>query len=130
MSYHRMHLLLIEDNFIARKAIESMVKQAGCHFSSTENAESAFSLVKNQSFDLIVSDIGLPGMSGIELAEQIRAWEEQQHIKQPIPIIGLTAHVQKEIGNQCLKAGMNAVYTKPMTHDVLQTILNSYLPYC
>lgn len=120
------HILLVEDNRIALRLLENLIKGAGCEFTSTTDAEDAFNLVKKDKFDLIITDIGLPGMSGIELAIYIRNWERENHQK-PIPIVGLTAHCLASSAFECIEAGMSHVFTKPMTAPVLSDILSDLL---
>ena len=114
-------LLLVEDNSIALRVLETMVKQAGWSFVSAIDAETALELAKSQPFDLIISDLGLPGMSGIDLAKQVRAMEASQ-TKPPVPIVGLTAHAQDQVRNDCLASGMTEVFNKPMEFENLQQI--------
>ena len=112
-------VLIVEDNTIALKVAEAVVVNAGCQVSCAKNGEEAFALTQTTSFDLI---IGLPGISGYELTQQIRVWEEQYHRKK-VPIIGLTAHAKSHAEKHCLEAGMNDVYTKPITSELIMSIL-------
>ena len=118
-------LLLVEDNKIALFTLENLVRQAGCVFFSAMDGERALDLSQTQPFDLIITDLGLPGLSGIDLTIRIRLLEQELQ-KAPIPIIGLTAHSEEHIKQECLQAGMNEVYTKPMTSAVLASIKKTY----
>ena len=119
--------LLVEDNKIALFSLERLVVQIGCQFISVMDGEVAFDLAKNKTFNLIITDLGLPGLSGIELTSKIRAFEKEMQ-KKPAPIIGLTAHSQEETKQACLKSGMNEVFTKPMTFELLSTLVRNYFP--
>jgi two-component system, OmpR family, aerobic respiration control sensor histidine kinase ArcB len=66
-------------------------------------------------------DIGLPDMSGIEVAESIRAWN--QHL----PIVGLTAHIDQEKEQACLQAGMEKVLSKPLCVETALEILKAFM---
>ena len=118
------HLLLVEDNAIALRMVELIADQAGCVYRSAVNGEDALVLAKSMHFDLILTDIGLPGMSGYQLTRSIREWETSQH-KSTLPIVGLTAHANAK--GQCLDAGMNDVYCKPINLDVMESILYQYI---
>ncbi|USQ13816.1 response regulator [Legionella lytica] len=118
-------LLLVEDNKIALFTLENLIKLAGYQFTSVMDGESALHLAKNQSFDLIITDLGLPGLSGIDLTRKIREFERELH-KEPMPIIGLTAHSEEKIKRSCLESGMNEVFTKPMTTEMLAGIKTTY----
>lgn len=118
-------LLLVEDNKIALYTLENLISQSQCRFISVMDGEAALQLAQTQAFDLIITDLGLPGLSGIDLTRKIRMFEKEK-CKPPIPIIGLTAHSEEKIKRNCLQSGMNEVYTKPMTTDVLARIKNTY----
>ena len=120
------YLLLVEDNPIALKILQIAANSAGCLYESAEDGAAALELIKNKNFDLIVTDIGLPGMSGIELASAIRQWEELSSRK-PVPIVGLTAHTGDKETKQCLKAGMNKVLMKPASFKLIQSIVEEFI---
>lgn len=122
-------VLLVEDNEIARKVMECLMKDMNISYTSCLDAESAFSLLKTQTYALLITDIGLPGISGTDLAIRIRAWEKAEGYE-PLNIIGLTAHAQERIREECLRAGMNDIYSKPMHLATLKTIRDTYLPSC
>ncbi|MCC5015836.1 MULTISPECIES: PAS domain-containing sensor histidine kinase [unclassified Legionella] len=119
-------LLLVEDNMLAAKILETMVSKNGYRFKSASTGEEALELAKANHFDLIITDVGLPGMSGNELVAKIREWEIA-HTKKPIPIIGLTGHTTGVMQAECLKAGMDDVFTKPITLHMIQNIVNKYI---
>lgn len=120
------HLLLVEDNQLALKVLETMVSKNGYRFKSVSTGEDALELAKTIPFDLIITDIGLPGISGNEFVVEVRAWEKE-HAQKPIPIIGLTGHTNRVVQAECLKAGMNEVFSKPITLHLIQNIANQYL---
>lgn len=118
-------LLLVEDNNIARLMLESLVSQAGYRFKSVIDGESAFDLAQSVEFDLIISDLGLPGISGVEFTKKLRDYEIANE-KTPVPIIGLTAHADPKIKEGCIDAGMNEAYTKPMSPSILDNLKVNY----
>lgn len=119
-------LLLVEDNPIALKVVESVAKQANCQFVSATTGEQALILMKTHTFDLILSDLGLPGISGNQLASTIRTAEK--HLgKNPIPIVGLTAHAAKDIEQESLRSGINQIVSKPINLDVLESLLTYFV---
>ncbi len=120
------HLLLVEDNAIALKVLESIVLKAGCQFKSVVTGEEAFELVKSTPFDLIITDIGLPGISGNEFTRLVRKWESEQHNRPPLPIVGLTGHAQEAAKPECIACGMNEVFSKPVNLVMVQAMLNTF----
>lgn len=120
------HLLLIEDSSIALLVLENMVADAGFRFTSAVDGETALKLATTQSFDLILTDLGLPGISGIDFTAALRAFEVEKN-KSPIPIIGLTAHANAKIKQNCIQSGMNAVFSKVVTKEILEKIESTWL---
>lgn len=117
-------LLLVEDNPIALHMLETAAQKNECQFVTATSGEEALKLVSSTPFDMIVTDIGLPGISGIELTRQLRQLE---HDKQQCttPVVGLTAHARNEAETACFAAGMQAVYTKPITSKILKEVLHT-----
>lgn len=120
------HILLVEDNLIALRIAETLTKQAGYSYSSAPDGEFALQLIKSMDFDLVITDLGLPGISGSELTQFIREWEASLH-KKPVPIVGLTAHSLGETERQCLDAGMNKLIMKPLYLHTLQKLINEFI---
>ncbi len=120
------HVLLVEDNLVALRLVESIAKQAGCRVTSAIDGEQALELALSTDFDLIITDIGLPGISGNELTAQIRTHEQASN-KQPIPIVGLTAHAMAVAEKECLGSGMNRVFSKPMNLSTMKDILTMFI---
>lgn len=119
--------LLVEDNRIALRTLENLVLQAACQFKSVMDAETAWTLLVVENFTLMITDLGLPQMSGIDLTQKLRDWEQANRIP-ALPVIGLTAHSREGIKRNCLEAGMNAVFTKPMTLEILHQLKQDYGP--
>lgn len=119
-------LLIVEDNRIALMVAEGAISKAHCQYLSATNGKDALKLAKSHNFDLILTDIGLPDLSGYELAASIREYENKQG-KPSTPIIGLTAHAEAHAQPEALGAGMNKVISKPINQTKLQEILHDFL---
>ena len=118
-------ILLVEDNPIALKVLESLVISTGCRFESVIDGEQALELATTNHFDLIITDIGLPGISGHEFTKRFRDWEKSNQ-KKPTPVVGLTAHVRQTAIKECLLCGMDDVFSKPANLPMIQSILSEY----
>ncbi len=119
-------VLLVEDNIVALHIVESLVTKAGYRFISAMDGEEALELAQSEAFDLIITDIGLPGMSGYDFTEKVRLWEAECE-KKPIPIVGLTAHSTEQETNKCLEVGMNDLFPKPFTLNMMRVIENQFM---
>lgn len=122
---NKMQILLVEDNKSAMTALKSLIKPFDFQVSEAVDAETAYDLVREKSFDWIITDIGLPHNQGDELARMIRLFERAKGRK-PTVIIGCTGHVGAEEHQAYRDAGMNEVCTKPMTLSKLMTLMETY----
>ncbi|MEZ4875268.1 MAG: response regulator [Flavobacteriaceae bacterium] len=121
--FENIHILVVDDNRINQKITQKILEQRHFHCSLADTGEEAIQLVKEQRFDLILMDIHMPGMGGIEATELIREFDEQT------PIIALTAVEIDEMRKKILSSGMNDIILKP--YDVsqfLNTILRNLNP--
>lgn len=108
------NILLIEDDRLAIKFSKELLAQAGYMVTVVSTFQEALSFAKDHDFNLIITDLGLPEISGNELAVVYRYWERVNN-KRPIPIIGLTAHGQGKFKEACFAAGINEIWLKPLT---------------
>jgi two-component system, OmpR family, aerobic respiration control sensor histidine kinase ArcB len=118
------HLLLVEDNPMALKTLEFLLAQKHYTFVSATTGEEAWALLNSQHFDLMITDIGLPGISGTELSQRIR--EQEQSLNKPhLPIIGLTGHAREVALEECLNNGMDEVLSKPAQIEQLHQCIQA-----
>lgn len=118
-------LMLVEDNKIARKMVEIFCQQLNYHVDCFESVEQAIESYQQHQYDLIITDIGLPELSGYDLAQYIRTTESQTGAI-PVPIVGLTAHAHYSVKNKCLHSGMQDVLNKPMSLELLKSTIAAY----
>jgi len=120
------HLLLVEDNLMALKTLEFLLSQKKYTFASATTGEEGWALLNEQHFDLMITDIGLPGISGNELTHRVRKHEQSLN-KPPLAIIGLTGHARETALEECIESGMNEVQSKPaqieQLHQCIQKLI-------
>ncbi len=112
------NILLVEDDPIIQKVHTMMLEKVGCKVNVAQNSQETLSMYAG-GFDAIFMDVGLPGMSGIEIAAEIRRREQGQRI----PIIGVTGYGYEEDRLNCLEAGMDDVAIKPLKPEELTQLL-------
>lgn len=118
-------LILEDDKFCADIAID-MTKQLNYSVIYANSGETALQLAKKQQFDLILADIGLPGMSGDEFAVALRQWEKV-YKKSRVLIVALTGHVQNSAMRALLmSAGIDIVLDKPVDLSILKSAINIF----
>jgi signal transduction histidine kinase/CheY-like chemotaxis protein/HPt (histidine-containing phosphotransfer) domain-containing protein len=109
-------ILVAEDNAINQQLIGVLLKKWGHHATIVENGFAAVTAAGATDFDIILMDIQMPGLSGIEAAERIRRLPDP---RARVPIIALTAHVMQNMREEVLAAGMDAHVSKPIDPDEL-----------
>lgn len=119
------HVLVVEDHVIAQVVTTAFLSELQCKVDIAASGQAALQLCQTQQYDLIFMDIGLPDMQGYEVTQHIR--KNESYKAATTPIIALTAHVGEEGRQRCLEAGMNAIFTKPLTRLQCKTILESYI---
>jgi signal transduction histidine kinase/DNA-binding response OmpR family regulator len=106
-----LRVLVAEDNQINQKLAKRMLEKMGHHVTTAANGLLAFESFKNQPFDLILMDLQMPEMSGMEATIAIRNWEGTGP---RIPIFALTANAMASDREECLRSGMDAYIAKPL----------------
>ncbi len=124
LSEHKasLNVIVAEDNDVNATIATAFLKKAGCQVRLAENGWEAVVASRENWADLILMDIHMPEMNGIDATIEIRSVYD----KETLPIIGLTADAFVERHEQFEKAGMNSVLTKPFTELQLNEMLDIY----
>jgi CheY-like chemotaxis protein len=107
-----LRVLLAEDNVINQTIAVRVLEKRACIVTVAENGQAALDAWATQSFDLILMDIQMPGMDGLEATAAIRKQEISTGAH--MPIIAMTAHALKGDRERCLEAGMDGYVSKPI----------------
>jgi CheY-like chemotaxis protein len=102
-------ILIIEDNAVNMKLFTLMLETAGYTVIGAENAEVGLPLAEMKQPDLILMDIGLPGMDGLEATRRLKQNPRTRHI----PVVAVTAHSLRSDREQALAAGCSDFLAKP-----------------
>jgi two-component system, sensor histidine kinase and response regulator len=121
-----LHILLAEDNLINQRVAVSILEKAGHRVKVANNGKQALDLWSGQPFDLILMDVQMPEIDGLEATAMIRAREEKTG--EHMPIIALTAHAMKGDQERCLATGMDAYLSKPIDAHQLIEMVSRYSP--
>ena len=120
-------LLLVEDNELNQEIAIEFLRTLGITPKIASNGAVALEMAKEQRFDLILMDIQMPVMGGLEAAQRIRAHEAATDAA-PVPIIAMTANAMSGDREKSIDAGMNAHITKPIDMAELEKALLLWLP--
>jgi CheY-like chemotaxis protein len=113
-------VLVVDDELIARIANKMILEELNYKVSLANDGLEALELIKENPFDLILLDINMPKMSGIELTKVIRSSED---VFKEILIIGVTAQKSKEIEVKAKEAGMNELFSKPLSQEFIKNLV-------
>lgn len=116
-------VLLAEDNMVNMLYAERVLQQAGHEVVSTRTGSGAIEALRADGFDVVIMDIQMPDMDGLEATRRIRAGEAGESVAD-VPIVAMTAHAMKGDRERFMEAGMNAYIAKPMDPDQLADVLS------
>ena len=127
-------ILLADDNPVNRDLTTRLLERKGHEITTAENGKEAVDRFLKGSFDVILLDLEMPVVSGIEAARQIRAKEKSAGMDTPVytPIIAMTAHDEETERTACLVVGMDGFISKPIDiktlHQTIQEIVEASQP--
>jgi len=114
------NILIVDDNRINQIVTQNILKKKGYTCNLASNGMNAIEMIKKERFDLVLMDINMPEMNGLDATKVIRTFNTN------IPIIALTAVEEGEVRDQALDVGMNDIIIKPYdTQQFFQTIMKN-----
>ena len=120
-----LRVLIVEDNLVNQRLATRMLEKRGHRVAVAQNGFQALEALTKGVFDLVLMDVQMPEMDGIETTAKIREGERLSGEHQPV--IALTAHAMKGDQERCLAAGMDGYLTKPIRPQELDYILDKYV---
>jgi polar amino acid transport system substrate-binding protein len=115
------HVLLVEDNDINQEVAREILRLFGLSVSLAATGQEALDCLERESFDLVLMDLQMPEMDGLEATRRARALGHR------LPILAMTANARREDRELCLAAGMDDYLSKPINPEVLSQLLRRYL---
>ncbi len=115
----KLHILAAEDNPVNQAVLKTFLDQCGHHVEFAENGLQAVGAYKDHEFDLILMDISMPVMDGVEALRQIRFLEREDGLNCGIPIIAVSAHAMRQQIDEYLQSGFDGYVTKPVNQTQL-----------
>ena len=120
-SRRKLHVLLAEDNAINLKLAVRLLEKQGHSVTVANDGSEAVAAVERGEFDVVLMDVQMPNMSGLEAAAAIRVLE--RGTGRHVPIVAMTAHAMKGDEESCLNAGMDAYVAKPIHAGRLMEVI-------
>lgn len=121
-------VLLAEDDAISQITMTKQLEKFGYDIKSVENGEAALALLQEDDFDLVIMDVQMPVLDGVETAKAVRR-EEAGAKNKNIPIIAMTAFAMAGDKEKFLAAGMDGYVPKPVELDVLLRVVNEVVTH-
>ena len=118
-------ILVAEDIELNQQIVKHIIQSWGCDVTIATNGAQALQYISRNTYDLVLMDIQMPEMDGVQATLQIRSLADKT--KANIPIIAFTAHSHKEDAAKYLAAGMNDYLSKPFVEEKLYDMISRYL---
>ncbi len=116
------HILVVEDDVANRLALKIFLERQGYSTRTAENGVEAVKKALSEHFDIIIMDIQLPGLDGIEATRRIREGRHKAEMQLPV-VIALTAHAMRDDREKILSCGLDDYISKPVDlYDLLKVI--------
>lgn len=115
-----MRILFVEDDPLNRRVVKDMLQTVGAELVEAEDAESGLRMIDEQSFEVVLMDLRMPGMDGLTAIRHIR---ERTDAKSMLPIIVVTADTALTIREDCMGRGADEVILKPVAMKQLFTVM-------
>ncbi len=116
-------VLLVEDEPVNREIAECLLAETGLLVDSAEDGEAAVTLATSRGYDLVLMDMQMPRLDGLEATRRIRQWRRGE----PLPIVAMTANAFEADRKACLEAGMDDFLSKPVDPRRLYATLLRWL---
>jgi CheY-like chemotaxis protein len=121
----RLRILLAEDNVVNQRLVVRLLEKHGYSMLVARTGHEVLTVLQQQSVDLVLMDVQMPEMDGLEVTAAIRKQERQSGVH--LPIIALTAHAMKGDQERCLAAGMDGYVSKPINAQTLSATISRVL---
>ncbi|MDR3553745.1 MAG: PAS domain S-box protein [Syntrophobacteraceae bacterium] len=125
LAHRKARILLAEDNITNQQVALGILMKLGLTADAVANGREAIQALQAVPYDLVIMDVQMPGMDGLEATREIRA---RVSAYRRIPIIAMTAHAMQGDRARCLQAGMNDYLSKPVSPRELVEALEKWLP--
>jgi PAS domain S-box-containing protein len=122
----KMRILVAEDNSVNQRLAVRLLEREGHSVTIAGSGQEAVDLFERNQFDLILMDVQMPGLDGLQATSQIR--EKERSLGRRVPIVAMTAQAAESDRVRCLESGMDAYVTKPVHVPKLMNMIETVVP--
>jgi PAS domain S-box-containing protein len=123
---HRTRILVAEDNIVNQRLATRLLEHEGYLVEVADNGRQALEMLDHSHFDVVLMDIQMPELDGLQATAQIR--KKERGSLQRLPVVAITAQTSQADRQQCFEAGMDAYVTKPVRVPELMSTIESVVP--
>ncbi|HEY9116583.1 MAG TPA: response regulator [Roseivirga sp.] len=116
-------VLVAEDSSVIQNLLKKILLFENCKITSAKDGQSVLDKFESEDFDLVIMDINLPKLNGLEATKRIRSGKTQ---KSKTPIIGISGNAKNQPVSDFFEAGMNEYIQKPLDYDKLIELVKKY----
>ena len=124
MENRKYNILIVDDIFVNRLLLSEIIKKIGYNFTEAKNGKEAVDFLQAQDYDMVLMDIEMPVMNGLETTRYIR--DKFNTPKKNIPIVAITAYNPKDFFDEYKNAGFNGLVTKPYLKGKISKIITKF----
>jgi CheY-like chemotaxis protein len=120
-------VLLVDDHATTLEVMEKFLQKIGLNVTAVTDGKNAIEqVITNNRFDIIIIDVQMPGLSGLETTKIIRLYEDENKIKR-VPVISLSANTSQKNIEDCILAGMDDFIEKPADFNKIHQVINTWI---
>jgi CheY-like chemotaxis protein len=121
----RLRILVVEDNIVNQKVAQRLLEKNGFTVEVVNDGKEAVKVLKNARYDLVLMDIQMPEMDGLEATVKIRQIEKRKG--NHTPVVALTANNSETMKERCFEVGMDGFIAKPLEMNTFWEVVNPIL---
>ena len=118
-------VLIVDDSELIRTILEDTLTDAGYDVCSVESGKDALGLVEDKHYDLLMTDLNMPQMDGLEFISEVRKIPGRRFL----PIVVLSSEEKQKKFVECVKAGASGYLEKPLDEEQIRSIMQTIIPY-
>jgi len=124
--HRKKRILAVDDDGLVRRSLEILLREAGYEPTVASGGQEALGFLAQRHFDLLITDIRMPGMDGLQVVQAVRDYCHEKK-KQPIPEIMLTAYNDEQVKESAIRLGVREFLLKPFKIDEFLKVLERHL---